>query len=48
MRILFIGDVFARPGRQAVIERIQDLREQYEIDLAIMNCENAVHGSSIT
>jgi len=48
MKILFIGDVFARPGRQAVIERIQDLREQYEIDLAIMNCENAVHGSSIT
>src|SRR4028119_420315 len=48
MRILFIGDVFARPGRQAVLERIQDLREQYEIDLAIMNCENAVHGSSIT
>jgi hypothetical protein len=48
MRILFIGDVFARPGRQAVLERIQDLREQYEIDLAIMNCENTVHGSSIT
>jgi hypothetical protein len=48
MRILFIGDVFGRPGRQAVLERIQDLREQYEIDLAIMNCENAVHGSSIT
>lgn len=48
MRILFIGDVFARPGRQAVLERIEDLREQYQIDLAIMNCENAVHGSSIT
>lgn len=48
MKILFIGDVFARPGRQAVLERVQDLREQYAIDLAVMNCENAVHGSSIT
>ena len=48
MRVLFIGDVFARPGRQAVLERIQDLREQYEVDLAVMNCENTVHGSSIT
>jgi 2',3'-cyclic-nucleotide 2'-phosphodiesterase len=48
MRVLFIGDVFARPGRTAVLERIQDLREQYEIDLAVMNCENTVHGSSVT
>ena len=48
MRILFIGDVFARPGRTAVLERIQDLREQYKIDLALMNCENASGGSSVT
>ncbi|MEP6922849.1 MAG: TIGR00282 family metallophosphoesterase [Pyrinomonadaceae bacterium] len=48
MRILFIGDVFARPGRTAVLERIQDLREQYQIDLAVMNCENVANGSSVT
>ena len=48
MRVLIIGDVFARPGRIAVLERIQDLREQYRIDLAVMNCENVVHGSSVT
>ena len=35
-----IGDVVAKPGRIAVLERIQDLREQYEIDLALMNAEN--------
>lgn len=48
MRILFIGDVFARPGRAAILERIEDLREQYQIDLAIMNCENVAGGSSVT
>ena len=43
-----IGDVVAKPGRIAVLERIQDLREQYEIDLALMNAENVAGGFSIT
>ena len=48
MKILIIGDVVAKPGRVAVLERIQDLREQYEIDFAIMNAENLAGGFSIT
>ncbi len=48
MKILMIGDVVAKPGRLAVVERIQDLREQHEIDLAIMNAENVAGGFSIT
>ncbi|HEX8492687.1 MAG TPA: TIGR00282 family metallophosphoesterase [Pyrinomonadaceae bacterium] len=48
MKILMIGDVVARPGRQAVLDRIQDLREQNNIDLAIMNAENVTGGFSIT
>lgn len=43
-----IGDVVARPGRIAVLERIQDLREQNGIDLAVMNAENVAGGFSIT
>ena len=43
-----IGDVVARPGRIAVLERIQDLREQYGIDFAVMNAENVAGGFSIT
>lgn len=43
-----IGDVVAQPGRVAVRERIQDLREQHAIDLAIMNAENVAGGFSIT
>lgn len=48
MKILMIGDVFAKPGRIAVLERVQDLREQHQIDLAIMNAENLAGGSSVT
>jgi metallophosphoesterase (TIGR00282 family) len=48
MKVLMIGDVVARPGRLAVLERIQDLREQHAIDLAVMNAENVAGGFSIT
>lgn len=48
MNVLMIADVVARPGRIAVLERIEDLREQYDIDLAVMNAENVAGGFSIT
>src|SRR6478672_2254816 len=48
MNLLLIGDVFAKPGRIALLERIQDLREQYSIDLAVMNAENLAGGFSVT
>ena len=48
MKVLVIGDVVAKPGRLAVLERLQDLREQHAIDLAIMNAENLAGGFSIT
>ncbi|HEV7857046.1 MAG TPA: TIGR00282 family metallophosphoesterase [Pyrinomonadaceae bacterium] len=48
MKVLMIGDVVARPGRIAVLERIQDLREQHGVDLAVMNAENVAGGFSIT
>lgn len=48
MKVLMIGDVVAKPGRLAVLERIQDLREQHSIDLAIMNAENLAGGFSVT
>src|SRR5712691_5050836 len=48
MNILMIGDVVAKPGRLAVLERIEDLREQHAIDLAIMNAENLAGGFSVT
>ncbi len=43
-----IGDVVAKPGRLAVLERIEDIREQHKVDLAIMNAENLAGGFSVT
>ena len=48
MNILIIADVVARPGRLAVLERIKDLREEYAIDIALLNAENVAGGFSIT
>lgn len=48
MKILMIGDVVARPGRRAVLNHIQEIRQEYEIDIAVMNAENVAGGFSIT
>lgn len=48
MHILFVGDIFGRPGRRAASECIPLLREQYQIDLCIANGENAAGGAGIT
>ena len=48
MKVLTIGDVVSKPGRIAVLERIQDMREQHQIDLAVMNAENLAGGFSVT
>src|SRR3712207_4246662 len=48
MKVLMIGDVVARPGRVAVLERVEDLREQHGVSLVVMNAENVSGGFSIT
>jgi metallophosphoesterase (TIGR00282 family) len=48
VRILFIGDVVGRPGRQAVEERLEDLRAELDADFCILNGENAADGLGIT
>jgi 2',3'-cyclic-nucleotide 2'-phosphodiesterase len=44
MRILFIGDVVGRTGRETVAAALPGLREKLRIDLAVVNAENASHG----
>jgi len=48
MRILFIGDVIAKPGRLAVATLLPALRAELEIDLVIANGENSAGGAGIT
>ncbi|MCU1290450.1 MAG: Metallophosphoesterase [Acidobacteria bacterium] len=48
MNILVIADVVARPGRIAVLQNIENLRQRYSIDIALINAENVAGGFSIT
>jgi metallophosphoesterase (TIGR00282 family) len=44
MRILFLGDVVGRSGRDAVVARLPGLRQRLRADLVVINAENASHG----
>jgi metallophosphoesterase (TIGR00282 family) len=48
MRILFVGDVVGRPGRDAVRALLPTLRAELQVDLAIVNGENAAGGAGLT
>ncbi|WP_046862698.1 TIGR00282 family metallophosphoesterase [Microvirga massiliensis] len=48
MRLLFLGDIVGRPGRTAVIERLPELRERWQLDCVVINGENAAGGFGIT
>jgi 2',3'-cyclic-nucleotide 2'-phosphodiesterase len=48
VRILFLGDIFGRPGRRAVEERVASLREELGVTLVVANGENAADGTGIT
>lgn len=48
MRLLFIGDIVGRPGRDAVARHLPSLKAEYEIDFTIINAENAAHGFGLT
>src|ERR1700750_605504 len=48
MRILFIGDVVGRSGRNIVHDRLPGLVRDWALDLVIINGENAGGGVGIT
>ena len=48
MRILFLGDIFGRPGRRIVRELLPQLRQEHRLDFVIANGENAADGKGCT
>jgi metallophosphoesterase (TIGR00282 family) len=48
VRTLYIGDIFGRPGRNILKERLPELMSQYTPDLVLANGENAAAGFGIT
>jgi calcineurin-like phosphoesterase len=48
VRILFIGDIFGKPGREIARRAIPALVEQRELDFVIANVENSAAGFGVT
>ena len=47
MRILFLGDIVGRIGRNAVKHNLEKLVTKYQVDFVIANGENATHGKGL-
>jgi hypothetical protein len=48
VRILLIGDVVGKPGRQIIVRQLRSLIEREKFDLVVANAENAAGGSGLT
>ena len=48
MNVLMVGDVYGEPGRSAVQRLLPKLRQEHQIDLAVVNVENAAGGFGVT
>lgn len=48
MLILVIGDVVGKPGRQAIVQLLPAIKQQYAVDFTIINAENVAGGIGVT
>ena len=48
MKILCIGDIVGKPGREALQDLLPQIREEHRIDFTIVNAENAAGGAGLT
>lgn len=48
MKILFIGDIFGKVGRDLIDEYLVKLKKAHDIDFVIANGENVTHGKGMS
>ena len=48
MKIIFIGDIVGKSGREAISKNIHKIKETYKPDVIIVNAENAASGYGLT
>lgn len=48
MRLLFLGDIFGKPGRVAVREWLPEFKAERSVDFVIANAENSAGGKGVT
>ena len=47
MKILFVGDVFSKLGRETLARNIKKIKEEQKINFIIINGENITHGKGM-
>ena len=48
MKLLFLGDVVGRAGREAVCRNASSIKNRFDVDFLIVNGENASNGAGLT
>lgn len=48
LKLLFIGDIVGRPGRDILADRLPRVRTEHAIDFVVANGENSAAGAGIT
>lgn len=48
MKLLFLGDIAWRSGREIVAALLPGLKKEFDLDLVVANGENAAHGKGIS
>lgn len=48
MKLLFVGDVFGKPGRRAVVNLLPGLIDRHRADYVVVNVENSAGGFGVT
>jgi metallophosphoesterase (TIGR00282 family) len=48
LKILFVGDIFGSAGRRIVREHIGHVRDAHDVELVVINAENAAGGFGVT
>lgn len=48
MRLLYLGDIVGRAGRDVVVANLATVRDRLKLDFVVANGENAAHGFGIT
>lgn len=48
MKVLFLGDIVGKPGRQAIATWLDRIKQDEAIDVVIANAENAAGGLGVT
>jgi metallophosphoesterase (TIGR00282 family) len=48
VRLLYLGDIVGRAGRDALVDRLPEIRDRLDLDFVVANGENAAGGFGIT